>query len=158
MKTILHRDDNAALALAKRLGKAVPQVFEEIRDEAGTHFRRAVCGYLVKDEGGGVRGYVLLAGSDDGEDWEIHAEGGWCVSAMRELFRVIFIDGQQPRVSARCKASNSRNIRALERMGFRREGRKRLGDDDTIHFGMLREECRFLKGGADGHLQNAEAA
>lgn len=146
MKTILTRNDNAALALAKSKGKAVPPVFEEIRDEAGTHFRRAVCGYLVTSEQAEVRGYVLIAASDDGEDWEIHAEGGWCVSAMRELFRMIFIDGQQLRVSARCKASNTRNIRALERMGFKQEGRKRLDGDDTIQFGMLRKECRFLKG------------
>lgn len=144
MKTILHRDDNAALTMARAMGKALPPVFEEIRDETGTHLRRAACGYLVKTESGEARGYVLIAASDDGEDWEIHAEGGWCISGARSLFRDIF--STQARISARCRADNTRNIRVLERMGFKQEGRKRLTGGDVIFFGMLREECRFLKG------------
>lgn len=143
MKTRLVRNDAEALALVKASGAAAPSVFVE--DERGG-LTRAVSGYVVQDERGEARGYLLLASSDDGEDYEIHANGGWCLSGARDFFRWLFGEAGQVRVSARCKAVNERNIRVLQRMGFKQEGRKRLPDGDVIFFGMFREECRFLKG------------
>lgn len=142
MRTVLVRDDAGAIEIARQRGVVVPPLFEEVRDALGTQFRRMAMGWVVTGPDRAPRGYVILFASADGEDWEIMADGGWCISGARELFRFIFT--QQHRVSARCKAVNFRNIRALQRMGFVIEGRKRLVDGDVINFGMLRDECRLI--------------
>lgn len=142
MNTTLVRDDAGAFEIAQQRGVFVPPMFEEIRTTTGTEFRRMAMGWRVVDATNVDRGYVILFASADGEDWEIMADGGWCLSGARALFRFIF--SQQARVSARCKAMNERNIRLLQRMGFVIEGRKRLDDGDIINFGMLRDECRLL--------------
>lgn len=154
------RDDEGAMMLAASRGVVVPPIFEEIRKPSGTEFRRMAMGWRVADpETGESRGYVILFASHDGEDWEIMADGGWTLREARALFRFIFDISEQPRVSARCRAVNFKNLAALQRMGFRIEGRKRLADGDVILLGMLRGECRFLReGNAHGHLQDAEAA
>jgi hypothetical protein len=142
--TRIIRNDELAFALAKARGVVVPPIFEEVRTETRVEFRRMAMGWVVANKSGGPRGYVILFASADGEDWELMADGGWCVSAAREVFRFVFGQGQT-RVSARCKATNARNLRVLQRMGFAIEGRKRLPDGDIINLGMLREECRLLK-------------
>ena len=51
------------------------------------------------------------------------------------------------RVSGIVRADNQRSIAFCERLGFRYEGTKRdacEGGVAMIHFGMLRNECRFL--------------
>ncbi len=142
MKTVLVRDDAGSFEIARQRGVVVPPIFEEIRTATGTEFRRMAMGWLVVAPDHMPRGYVILFASADGEDWEIMADGGWCLSGARELFRLVF--AQQARVSARCKAINKRNIRVLQRMGFVIEGRKRLDGGDIINFGMFRDECRLL--------------
>lgn len=143
------RDDEGAAAVAASRGVVIPPVFEESRSALGTHYRRMMMGWRVADEAGANHGYVVLFASVDGEDWEIMADGGWTLREARGLFRFIFDQCKQIRVSARCKAANARNLRALQRMGFCVEGRKRLPDGDILNLGMLREECRFLKGAID---------
>jgi RimJ/RimL family protein N-acetyltransferase len=49
------------------------------------------------------------------------------------------------RLSARCHASNARNIRVLQRMGFKVEGIKRCPSGNIVMLGMLKSECRLLK-------------
>jgi RimJ/RimL family protein N-acetyltransferase len=141
--TRLIRNDEAAFILAKARGMVVPPIFEEVRTEAGTEFRRMAMGWIIASRDGGPRGFVILFASPDGEDWEVMAHGGWSVWAARDLFRFVFDQGQT-RVSARCKAANARAIQVFQRFGFRIEGRKRLPDGDVINLGMLREECRLL--------------
>jgi len=139
------RDDEGAAQLANARGVVIPPIYEEMRSVTGTHFRRCFIGWRVTD-GEKDHGYVILFSSVDGEDYEIMADGGWTMREARSLFRMIFNDMNQPRVSARCKAENTKNISALQRMGFVIEGRKRLTGGDIINLGMIREECRFLKG------------
>lgn len=157
-RTFLVRDDAAAIAMAQRAGLVVPPIFEKIETPLGVSFRLCAIGWRVSNGAQDV-GFVVIFSSVDGEDYEIMADGGWSIQPMRELFRMIFEDMGQVRVSARCKADNTRNIRALHAMGFVEEGRKRLPDGDVITFGMIRKECRLLKKGeADGSVQNAQAA
>lgn len=149
MKTILVRDDDGAARLASERGVVVPPIYEKIETPLGTSFRQMAMGWLVVPAcGGAPRGYVILFSSADGEDWEIMADGGWCLSGARTLFRFIFDESGQSRVSARCLLKNGRNIRALLRMGFKVEGRKRLLGGDVVSLGMFRDECVLLKRGS----------
>ena len=138
------RDDEGAARVANARGVVVPPIYEEIRTAAGLMFRKMFIGWRVTD-GARDHGYVILFASADGEDYEIMADGGWTLREARKLFRDIFDNMKQTRVSARCKASNVKNIRALKAMGFIEEGRKRILDGDVILLGMTRDECRFLK-------------
>lgn len=123
------RDDAAARAHLEHSGLSVPSPF---------------AGWLCMDRTGAVRGAVGLFSSQDGEDCEMAIVGGWSLNGARALFRQVFGVLGHDRISARCLASNVRNIRVLERIGFCIEGRKRLRDGDHILFGMFREECRLL--------------
>ncbi len=66
-------------------------------------------GFVVREVvGGKVRGFVLIVPSSDLKDYEIIADGGWCVGAARKLFGILFDDLKMPRVSARCDARHHR--------------------------------------------------
>lgn len=143
--TQMIRDDHGAKELATLRGVVVPPLYEIIASPCGVEARQMFMGWrVVSKQADCLCGYVLLVSSADGEDWEIMAEGGWAPDVAGELFRFIFVESAQSRVSARCKADNRRNIAVLKRMGFREEGRKRLSDGDVILLGMLRDECRML--------------
>lgn len=131
--TVPVRDDHAARLVLEGHGLAVHEPF---------------AGWLCVDRTGMARGACGIFSSQDGEDVEMVMHGGWSLSGARALFREVFGRLGHERISARCLASNIRNIRVLERIGFRQEGRKRLRDGDHIHFGMFREECRLLPKGA----------
>ena len=126
------RNDSAARKWLEGQGLVIPSPF---------------LGWLCMDRGQTVRGAVGLYSSQDGEDCEMAIIGGWSLNGARKLFREIFGPLGHDRISARCLASNARNIRTLERIGFRIEGRKRLRDGDHILLGMFREECRLLSKG-----------
>lgn len=145
MMHILVRDDVRAVKMADDLNLAVPPLYEVIADGVQTTFRRMVMGYLIVTRDDATpRGFVLLVPSSDMQDCEIISHGGWQLHGAKTLFRMIFGEMKQPRVSARCLASNKKNIRALKMFGFVEEGRKRCPDGEHILFGMLREECRLL--------------
>lgn len=102
-------------------------------------------GWTVIDPNGVQRGGVVLFPSIDGEDFEMIADGGWTVPSARLIFDAVFNQLDQYRLTARCLSSNIKNIRVLQRMGFKIEGQKRCCDGNFVLFGMMREECRLLK-------------
>ncbi len=66
----------------------------------------------------------------------------------RELATHCFDTLKCNRVTVRTRSQN-RYIRGLiEKMGARQEGilRRYFNDDDAVIYGLLREECRYLKG------------
>lgn len=67
---------------------------------------------------------------------------------IRAVFGYPFIVLGRRRVTVITNEHNRRVLRQAERLGFTPEGRLRgwYGDDDGILFGMLREECAWLKG------------
>ena len=72
-----------------------------------------------------------------------------CLS--RRVLRAIFIAlfSQAKRLTAEVEPDNRRALRQVQRLGFQFEGFHPLGLEgvrDTIVFGMLREDCRYLPG------------
>lgn len=67
---------------------------------------------------------------------------------LRALFAYPFITLKCDRVSAFTPKRNAHTRRFLERIGFVEEGNMRRGfvGDDCILYGMLKEECKWIKG------------
>lgn len=91
-------------------------------------------------------GAVVLFPSVDGEDVEMLADGGWTVPSASRVMSEVFGRFGHNRLSARCPAASRKNIRVLQRIGFRIEGIKRCAGGDIVMLGMLKSECRLLKG------------
>lgn len=73
--------------------------------------------------------------------------GCWSPRVIRDLARYAFGRLGCRRVTARTATSNETAIKALTRLGFRREGvaREWFDGEDAILFGLLRDEQRILK-------------
>lgn len=65
---------------------------------------------------------------------------------VREAFRYPFVQLECQRVSSMVAVSNTPCRRLIERLGFKVEGIKRraLPDEDMIHYGLTKAECRWL--------------
>ena len=74
---------------------------------------------------------------------------GWINRAfLRAAFAYPFKQLGCTRVSGLVRADNYAAQQFDERLGFKREGLVRRGDDDgtdLIMYGMLREECKWIK-------------
>jgi hypothetical protein len=71
-----------------------------------------------------------------------------CLSrrALRAIFTALF--SQAKRLTAEVEPDNRRALRQVQRLGFVYEGYHPLGLEgcrDTIIYGMLREDCRYLR-------------
>ena len=65
---------------------------------------------------------------------------------LRAIFSTLFSRGV--RVTAMTRPENEQGIRILEHLGFLYEGYLRLGIDgrwDGLIYGMLRQDCRWIK-------------
>lgn len=72
-----------------------------------------------------------------------------CMSrrVLRAIFTAAFTNAR--RLTAEVEPDNRRALRQVQRMGFQVEGVRRCGLEgvrDTIAFGMLKHECRYLPG------------
>jgi RimJ/RimL family protein N-acetyltransferase len=92
-----------------------------------------------------------------GTDICMHVAGnapGWVtLEFIRAAFRVPFIQLGCRRCSGLVRTDNLAAQRFDEKLGFKREGVLRKADDDgcdLIIYGMLREECKWIKGEIDG--------
>lgn len=67
---------------------------------------------------------------------------------LRALFAYPFAQLGCDRVSSFAPKGNTHTRRFLEKLGFKEEGNMRRGfvGDDCILYGMLREECKWIKG------------
>lgn len=77
----------------------------------------------------------------------IGSVGGLSKGFIRAVFRYVFLELNCRRVTGRVNADLDWSQR-LQRLGFVEEGRLREGavnGGDTIIFGMLRRECRWLE-------------
>lgn len=119
-------------ALEALLGGPVPE---------GTKFiGRVVDGQVVA-----VAGIGHWCGFDC--ELSIGATGGLSREFIRAVFRYVFDDLGCRRVTGRVDAALEW-AKQLPRLGFVEEGRLRegaVGGGDTIIFGMLRRECRWLE-------------
>lgn len=73
--------------------------------------------------------------------------GCWSPRVIRDLARYAFGQLGCRRVTARTAVSNEKAIKALTRLGFKREGiaRQWFDGEDAVLFGLLRDEQRILK-------------
>jgi len=81
----------------------------------------------------------------------------------RRLLHAIFstLFSQAVRITAMCRPENEGSLRILRHLGFQYEGYLRLGIDgrwDGMLFGMLRNECRFIRPPVEVPLELAKAA
>jgi hypothetical protein len=77
-----------------------------------------------------------------------------CLSrrVLRSIFTAAF--SQAKRLTAEVEPDNKRALRQVQRLGFVYEGYHPLGLEgvrDTIIYGMLKEDCRFLPGYVETH-------
>ena len=66
---------------------------------------------------------------------------------LRAIFTALF--SKAKRLTAEVEPDNLRSLRQVQRLGFHHEGYHPLGLEgirDTIVFGMLKEDCRYLPG------------
>lgn len=74
---------------------------------------------------------------------------GWLSEGiLRALFAYPFITLKCDRVTAFTPKGSAHSRRFLEKLGFVEEGNMRRGfaGDDCIVYGMLKEECKWIKG------------
>jgi hypothetical protein len=66
---------------------------------------------------------------------------------LHDVFWVPFVQWGKPRVTILIRASNAHSQKFCRKLGFVQEGlvRRAYGNEDGLLFGMLREECRYLK-------------
>lgn len=130
----------------------VELLFQELAEEPDledTWFQLAI---VLKDERKLV-GDLGLHFLPDGQQVEIgytldpdYQGAGYATEAVKETLRYLFDDLKKHRVTASVDPTNSKSIRLLERLGFRREAYFKKGlfwegkwVDDVI-YAMLREE------------------
>ena len=102
---------------------------------------------LLVEKGGKRVGAVILNDYTPGRNIELtaHTSGNWQVRDVRDIARYCFARVQ--RITARTPVNNSRAIRMLETLGFKREGVMRafFKDSDAIVFGLLKTEQRIFR-------------
>ncbi|GAA4652548.1 hypothetical protein GCM10023116_48320 [Kistimonas scapharcae] len=71
---------------------------------------------------------------------------------MANVFGYCFDQLQVDRITTTVQVSNSHANRFNQRIGFVKEGRVRraISGEDAVLYGMLREDCRWLKGVSNG--------
>ena len=104
-------------------------------------------GFCVQD-GGKVKGVVVI-NDYTGANAEMTGvgRGCWTPHVIRELARYVFRQLGCRRLTARTATSNRQAARALERLGFKREGiaRQWFDGEDAILFGLLADEQRLIR-------------
>ena len=78
---------------------------------------------------------------------------------LHALFTTFF--SRAVRVTAMSRTDNPRSIRGILRLGFRYEGFCRLGIEgkwDALVYGMLKDECRWIRAPRETRNEIAEAA
>jgi RimJ/RimL family protein N-acetyltransferase len=111
------------------------------------------CRVLTRLHADGSIAGVVLYGGFTGDNCEISIasdqSGHWMTREfIRLTFGYPFLQLKLRRITGMVNVNNKAALNFNHRMGFIVEGclRKWFGDDDAIVFGMLREECRWIKG------------
>lgn len=77
----------------------------------------------------------------------------WRPHVLRAVFQYVFVQIGCVRCTATTRKTNMKARSFLEGLGFKLEGNLRKGFDgvkDSLIYGLLAEECRFLEGFSDG--------
>ena len=116
------------------------------------------------DHLGNIIGGVVFNNYVDGRDIHMHTAGTGprCLTRrfIGEVFRYVFVQLGCRRCTGLVARSNEHAAIFDQKLGFRYEGVLRAylaGDEDVLIFGMLREECRWLKVGELKYGSNQRA-
>jgi hypothetical protein len=115
-----------------------------LEHELGLYISPPFIGLMI-EHNGQMAGAVILNDYSPSRNIElsVHVCGNWTASDVRGIARYCF--ERVKRITARTSVNNTRAIRMLEVLGFRREGVMRdwFADSDAILFGLLRSEQRI---------------
>jgi len=110
------------------------------------HIAQPYIGLLVTNEYEQI-GAVVINDYRPGRNIELTVaiSGPWSVKDFRDIIRYCF--ERVRRITFRTRCDNTRAIKMLESLGFRREGimREWFDDADAIVFGLLRSEQRIYR-------------
>lgn len=130
----MRQDDQAARVFVKR--------------ESGEDVAEPFSGLVIESDGLVIGAAIF--NNWTGRDCEFNGigRGAFTLPVLRDLFRYVFQNLGCARVTARTRVSNLRARRGLEAIGFRIEGviRELHEDEDALMYGMLRRECRVVRG------------
>jgi RimJ/RimL family protein N-acetyltransferase len=75
-------------------------------------------------------------------------------SVLHTLFAYPFKQVGAHRLLVQCSEANAKAMKMNRQLGFTQEGRLRHlhGPDDGILWGMLRDECKWIKGQSNGQV------
>lgn len=129
-----------------------------VPDPEGAEHYLKLCGYIlvppfqgitIVDDDEVVRGAIGID-KFDGCDCHVSAYGNgyWSKGILHGFFHWVFAQLNCSRASFQTLSQNQHTVRALEFLGAKYEGTKRsaVNGQDVLLYGMLRDECRFLKG------------
>lgn len=139
-KIILGASDQVAAYAAQKLGKPMGALSSAF---VPPYVALGVGDY---DE---LRGALIFNGFDHfGIEMTVVGEHCWTRQIIRFIFDYVFNDLNCIRLTVHVRASKPEHEALAKRLGFVREGvvRCKYGSDDGILMGMLRNECRWLKG------------
>lgn len=118
-------------------------------------FKNAICaGVPIEDKLIAAVVYNNCYSRPDGKQYMLEMsiasiDKRWCTRHnLKELFRIPFAQLDLERVQTTCNADEGEIIMFNKRLGFTLEGRHRKAwhtGSDALSWGMLRDECRWLK-------------
>lgn len=133
------------------------------------YYKNPVCIASITENPSTIRGvicfhdYVAHPSGDGGLMIEMSAAGNHPRWLTRSLIQFAFgyAFGQLGcrRMNTVTPSTNAKAIAVDEKLGFQLEGTIRKGypnGDDILFYGMLREECRWFKGGPDGQKERRQ--
>lgn len=113
----------------------------------GQDFAAPFIGLVVLNDHGKVVGAVILNGFIRGRNIDLTAVGRnvWTLGVVRAILRYCF--GRAARVTCRTSEHNATAIRALQAIGFEREGvmPDYFHDGAAVVFGLLRRKQKLVK-------------
>ena len=119
-----------------------------VEQRLGIRIYEPFAGLLLLDSTERLYGAVIV-NCWDGHDCQltIVSAGPWTVKDARDLARYVFVNLGCIRASCETLTANVHVILILQKLGFRVEGYKRMGQPagDTTMFGLLRSEQRLVK-------------
>lgn len=140
----------ACAASSPELNKALAELAaKELGLETG--FGSCHVTAVVDEDNGDKLAALVVYSRFSGRDMEMSIVSWhpkWCsAKVLRILFHYPFEFAKCARVTATTRERATNVRRFLERIGFRQEGvvRKCYVDNDGVFYGMLREECKWLR-------------
>jgi RimJ/RimL family protein N-acetyltransferase len=133
--------------LFELVGDRSAQVGAWAKQNYGADFGTVFTAIGVLRDGEIVGAAILNDYANGNIEFSYFGPGSASLRIIRAVAHTAFVINGCDRVSATTLETNDRAIEALVKLGFRHEGTRRMpeGKPNWLLFGILRNECRFLK-------------